>query len=390
MNQRAPEPSQELPAPFWNAHARPEDKPVSVVEGPPPRELLQRASIVSVEGIRELAKYRHPSTVPIFMQGLKSRNAQVAFAAGRALCDAGEPGFRALVKAAQEGRGRAREQAIRSLGDFGDSRAIEVLLGIMRQERRERMLQNTVITICISGWNLLLFVLSAGLELLLAAASKGHHLGGECVGGAAQMMSRPREHWNRDNSLRMCAAEALGRLGDVRAIPPLVQMLRSGSEGNSRAATVALAALLPLASSLRMEQSGSVPSELVPALAILLNTPNLEFARQALSALYAIGDGRALPAVERFAEYRTVPDPEYRHLGSEAAMLIPILRERSRQDENRRTLLRGTSAPQNSPQELLRAAQGTPLPGIDPNQLLRSSSSAGVSSDIGNDRPGGA
>lgn len=342
MSQYPQEPPQELPSPFWSAHARPQETetPLTVL---PPRDLFKRENLRTVQGIRELAKYRHPSCIPALVQAMASNDLHLCIAAGKALHDYGEAALPPIAKAALEGRGRLREQAVIWLGDCGDLRATAVLLEVIQKERKERFLRNIG-----------LGTLSVVLSLLF-------------------------QGWinltNWDTAVRERAAESLGRLGDVRAIAPLAKMARSASPEVAGAAFLALSQLLPLLASMRMEQAGTLPPDTIPAITNLLDPRLSTLVRHALAALYAVGDGSALPAVKRLAEYRTSTVLDYYNLGNEAALLIPVLKERAVQDENRRILLRGACAPQNSSQELLRAAHGIPQPQTTPHELLRPASS---------------
>jgi hypothetical protein len=368
MNHHPQEPPQELPSPFWSAHARPPEETRPVVTAPP-RHLLKRGKLRTAEEVREAVQSRHPACIPLLVKALESKDHALCGAAFRGLMEFGDSAFYAVRQAVMEGRGRLREQAVVWLGDFGDSRAIPVLLKVIQKERRERIGTNILTTIGIGLWNVVVVGVWLAIEALCAAflTPLGSTWGAEAT-------ERPGNHWNRDTTLRERAAEALGRIGDVRAIPPLVEMLQSKYAAVSGAATLALCRLLPLAASLRMEQSGSVSAELIPAIATLVDCPSTVLVRHALAALNAIGDGRALPSVERLTHYRTSSDTDRRQLAYEAQILLPVLRQRAAQDEYRRTLLRGAVAPNASPQELLRPAHGHTTGGTRPHELLRPAS----------------
>lgn len=360
------EPPSSPPSLFWNACARPEEVTPTVI--PVPRHLLHLKKLRTIEEVELAVRSRYSGFIPILVQTLVHRDRAVSRAAMEGLREFGDHAFHSVRIAAMEGRGALREQAVLCLGQLGDSRAISVLLEVMQREHRERVRGNFFVTISVGCMNFLKVLFLLGIEAICGFITYGTALG--VTTGAWKDFDRPRDHWNRDTSLRRYAAKALADLGDIRAIPALVEMLNPEHPDISGIALNALRQLLPLVSGLRMEQAGSLPPDLVPALAKLMQPFNLELTRHALSALYAIGDGRALPAVERLitsaSAFRDLDD-----IAQTARMLVPILQERATQDEYRRTLLRGTTAPAATSGELLRPAHGHATPSTPPQELLR-------------------
>jgi HEAT repeat protein len=276
---------------------------------------------------------------------LSHRDNKVAWAAAQGLSQFGEAGFQALLRATVASSGpRQLERAVIALGRWGDARATVALRRAVEREQAQRSKGTT--------WAVILGVLCTPLAFLWFATSSA-----------------------RSTTLREHVAEALGNIGDLRAVGMLAQFANARSASLSGAGTLALIRLLPLFDSVSREQMFLLASDTVPALASLLSHSNLTLVRHALCALRNVGDGRALPAVERLANTRSLNDAERNYLADEARLLIPLLYERAVQDENRYTLLRGTTAPVASPQELLRPAQGHTGPDDRPDELLRPSSS---------------
>jgi hypothetical protein len=157
-------------------------------------------------------------------------------------------------------------------------------------------------------------------------------------------------------------------------------MTRGTSASLWGAATIALSQILPMFDSLPPDQTHHLAPDTVPALAELLFHPNQVLVYQSLSALWKVGDGRALPSVERLAATRSSNDPERNAIAAEAERLAPILRTRAAQEEQRWMLVRGASAPSASPQELLRPAHGHFDLEPNPNELLRPTSDTEIQS----------
>jgi hypothetical protein len=95
-------------------------------------------------------------------------------------------------------------------------------------------------------------------------------------------------------------------------------------------------------------------------------SPSLSIAL--LQAIEKVGDGRALPEVERVANTEAVNE-HHERIRAAAERCLTVLRERVEQERLGHTLLRPASAPDTPAVTLLRPAQG---PGeSDPERLLR-------------------
>lgn len=269
---------------------------------------------------------RHPTWVPHLIQGLGSRDMGIQRAARGALPAFGEAAMIALLRAAARERGIVREEAVGCLGEWGDVRALQPLLLALKHDRRDRNLHLA-----------LRFMVAVAGSLLARYPHEAENLW-------AQVKSETR--------LRIQACAALGRLGDVRAVVPLVEMARTQDRDVGVAARQALGLLLPIVAILPPEQARVLGPEGVPALLTLLDDLDEPLARLTLTALRAVGDGRAIAGVSRLAADRSRPWVQH-----EAISLLSLLQARTAQEQARSTLLRGTSPPQTrTPDALLRPA----------------------------------
>jgi hypothetical protein len=159
--------------------------------------------------------------------------------------------------------------------------------------------------------------------------------------------------------VRVAAADALSRLCVPETCGVLAGALYDPRPAIRRAAAVGFRATLPR---LTPEHYGALDTLAVPNLCRVLQHPDTSLALAALTALEKVGDGRALPFVARAAQRGR--SPEARAL---AARVLPLLQERLRQEQDRRILLRGASAPPTDAAWLLRAADRSE----PPEQLLR-------------------
>lgn len=179
----------------------------------------------------------------------------------------------------------------------------------------------------------------------------------------------------RNNFVRATAVTALGRLRVPERVGVLAQALVDGNGRVRDAAEVALHAVLPL---LTVEHYGRLPADAVPGLCKALGhlyhimpvSGSAEGARREhllvllVEALGRVGDGRAVPLMEWLAVESVLP-----RVQSAAAAVLPVLREREREESDRGALLRAVSTPVAAPQELLRSV--TACAEGDPRQLLR-------------------
>ena len=286
---------------------------------------------------------RHPAWIPHLIRGLGSRDAAVQRAARGALPTFGEAGMIALLRAAAHERGIVREAAVSCLGEWGDARALQPLLLALKHDRRDR--------------NFLLVMRFVGAVIGSMAARYPHE--------ADQLWAQVKS----ETRLRVHACAALGRLGDMRAVVPLVEMARTQDQEVGGAARQALARLLPIVALLPPEQARLLGTEGVPSLLTLLNDLDEPLVRLTLAALRGVGDSRAIPNVSRLAADGSRPYVQY-----EANLLLQLLHSRAAQEQSRSTLLRGATAPQTrTPDVLLRPAT-TPTQ-VHPDELMRGAQS---------------
>jgi len=177
--------------------------------------------------------------------------------------------------------------------------------------------------------------------------------------------------WNirRMNRIRARALLTLGRWREPRHLSLL---LREYVEKKGRvrlAAEVALREVLPL---LEMGDTGERAVDFVPNLCRALRRKErqiLDYSPREealeilmLEALGKVGDGQALPTVQRIAARGRTP-----RLQELAQNILPVLQARSRQATDPNQLLRGVDRPEN-PNTLLRPAHEATVPS---EQLLR-------------------
>lgn len=169
------------------------------------------------------------------------------------------------------------------------------------------------------------------------------------------------------------AAILLGRLSLDRdevvlnAILALTEASFSSHHLGNRLLNRAVArALPPILAALTPVHYGHLPDAIVPHLCKMLSLPDDALVMRVLEALEKMGDGRAVSAVApivtqgRTAAIRTA-----------VQRILPILQERQQRENEQSMLLRASSAPAVSPEELLRPA--THSPETKPETLLRAS-----------------
>ncbi len=161
-----------------------------------------------------------------------------------------------------------------------------------------------------------------------------------------------------DLRVRKAAATALGRIGTLDCIPPLVRAALGRQRGARAASVEALRSLLPgIPPSAYPEHA----ADLSPALRKLLRHPDTALVLLALDAVEKAGDGSCLSAVRRRAEFGRADAVRQR-----AAALLALLQARRESERLAATLLR--PAEPDAASTLLRAAPSSPT---DPELLLR-------------------
>jgi len=167
---------------------------------------------------------------------------------------------------------------------------------------------------------------------------------------------------NRVNSVRTEVARALGRLGAVQSIPVLVEaLIHANNRALEDAARESLASLFLL---LTEENYGRLPARATPSLCQIMKQPGEPLALLALEALGKVGDGQAVQPVISMAQ--SGPTADLREM---AERILPLLRERQQQEEERKDLLRASDVPQTAFQSLLHPARHVQQ--TEQEQLLR-------------------
>jgi len=296
--------------------------------------------ITNKQSVLVLASAADRVAVPALEAALGHRDPEVRIAAVNALRNRGEPGFYALLRAAAHGNRHQRQAAVTCLGDLRDVRALQPLLASLVNDRRERK-SRTVGRFCLAA---IVTCLNIQAAVPLWA-----------------------ETFRTDAELQICAARALGNLGDVRAVLPLIDLARESDFGARAAARSALLLLLPSVSELPADRVRSLGANAIAQIASLLSDHDEPLVRQALATLCAIGDRQAIPAVERLSGAIERP-----YLHQEARRVLVVLNDRAESEQLRTSLLRGSRLPSvPSEGQLLRPAAATRDPERAVGQLLR-------------------
>lgn len=161
--------------------------------------------------------------------------------------------------------------------------------------------------------------------------------------------------------------EAVGRLSQLRekrAVGPLCDVLEFKNPEMTVMAKKALTELLP---TLQASDAPLLNREQRAILYRSLSENDLPFSLVILKALEQIGDGKALPAVQKMAqaEAATAKQKEVREA---ARACLPFLEERAEREKISSTLLRA-SEPTIHPEVLLRPAET--VTSTSPDELLR-------------------
>ena len=179
---------------------------------------------------------------------------------------------------------------------------------------------------------------------------------------------------HRGNRVRVAAILALARLRAPEFIGPLSRAALDVSHGIRVVAEESLRQCLP---QITPDHYGRLDADTVPALCKLLDVKKErlfaghlhteQLVLDVLDALGKIGDGGAVRHVESVAE-----DGWTSPVRDAAHQILPLLRLRQQQENEPRLLLRGSTPPPASPDQLLRPT--LPAPHAAPEQLLRSGS----------------
>lgn len=200
----------------------------------------------------------------------------------------------------------------------------------------------------------LLFGAAMG-TLLVAAAS--------ALRAVIGMARLDLDDW-RINRVRVAAVEGLGLLQMPETVGALAFAL---GDLNLRLRAAAEAALFDTLPRLTFDHYGSLDRQAVPNLCRVLSHPRQELVVRVLEALEKVGDGRALPFVQRLDDRPA--DTAFREL---AARVLTTLQERKRLEDDRRMLLRGSTSPNAAPSLLLRSSHGSELAEMLPRPAVQS------------------
>ncbi len=170
------------------------------------------------------------------------RDWQVRVSAARALGEIGDArAVEALIGALGEQHADMRKAAAEALGKIGDARAVEPLVAALKDEQKDVRLAATeaLRTIGAPAVEPLTAALKARKknERLVAIAVLGK------IGDARAVEPLAGALKDRAWSVRRAAAEALGGIGDARAVEPLVAALKDEQENVRTAAAEALSKL---------------------------------------------------------------------------------------------------------------------------------------------------
>ncbi|MFQ5520302.1 MAG: HEAT repeat domain-containing protein, partial [Candidatus Methylomirabilia bacterium] len=218
----------------------------------------------------------------------------------------GAPAVELLIAALEDERGDVRVGAARALGRIGDARAVEPLIGILGDTdwQVRRVAAEALDRL---GWQP--DRSEAGARYWMA---KGQW--DECVAmGAPAVEPLITMLGAEDRGVRKAAAEVLGRMGEVRAVEPLIVAL-----GDVRAAAAQALGILgdgravePLIAALG-DEDGDAPEAVIEALGrlgdaravepliVALENQNYEVREASAGALGRLGDARAVePLIAR-------------------------------------------------------------------------------------------
>lgn len=307
---------------------------------------------------RRAVESRHPKRLDFLKAGLRSGEEPIRHASARALAQCGEPGLLILLRTTAHGRRRERLAAVVCLGECQDVRAVAPLLEALSHDTTERTLRR-------SGRVLMALFVSALASFFTPRNRTLLDGADEWIDGVWQNALEP------EVELRVTAATALGQIGNVRALLPLIRLVHHHEAAVKNAASYAAERLIGTACALPEQAVHSLGSDVTMELISLLAEADEPLKRQVIDLLARIGDPRALPAAERVAQDLSRP-----HLAQAAKELCDHLRERARQDNARTTLLRAAVPLRPHQQtELVRPclADGAPHSAQEPI-LLRSAS----------------
>ena len=152
--------------------------------------------------------------------------------------------------------------------------------------------------------------------------------------------------------LRASCAETLGRLRVIESVGPLAERLFDSSSNVREFSCAALMQILP---TLEGSDCDAIDDRSVKLLSDALVHPNVLLVFKILDALDRIGTGVALPAVERVTR-----EGKTRQLQETAKKVAAVLSERLRKEDEVKHLMRSSTTPAFSNDNLMRAVQTEP------------------------------
>jgi len=214
------------------------------------------------------------------------------------------------------------------------------------------------------AWKLLILL---GMAALLRSAGPGS------VGRIWWLLFPIGRWWVMDNSSqsRVRAAQTLADAWEPRAVGALALALYDNDRTVRSVAANALRKLLP---HVRASDAAYIDNRQWSALLAtgtqwhgIIHSETVAMRLALLRALEQIGDERAIPTV---TQMMLDDDPE---VSTQAQVCLSFLEKHQRQTRERSTLLR-SAMQETAPDQLLRAAIGTPAMQTPPEQLLRAES----------------
>src|SRR5438552_239169 len=208
--------------------------------------------------VQALGRISDPRAVEALIAALCDKNALMRCFVVRALGQIGQAAIEALIAALRDDDKRVRCGAVRSLGNIGDTRAVEPLVEVLRDEAASTLIrrlavqalgeigqpavQGLIATLHDKGKEVRQDAVQAlgrirdtrAVEPLVevlrdeAASTLIRRLAVQALGGIGQpaVQGLIATLHDKGKEVRQDAVEALGRIRDTRAVEPLVEVLR--------------------------------------------------------------------------------------------------------------------------------------------------------------------
>jgi HEAT repeat protein len=294
--------------------------------------LKDRGGAVYEAAAEALGKIGGARAVEPLIAALKDDDPRMRKAAAEALGKIGKPGVEPLIAALKDDNWRVREAAVKLLGKFGDARGVEPLVAALRDSQLY-VSKEAVNALDLLGWrpgtdedgarywslkdewDPCIEIGAQAVEPLIVRLKQGSLPAMEALwkigdARAVEPVIAILKHVNW--AWRTAAAEALGKMGDVRAVEPLTAALKDdtwkvsqaaaealGAIGDARAVESLTAILKDYIREVRAEHEAFLKSKDMRAILNDSKRAEREAARKAaceaaVGALGEIGDGRAV------------------------------------------------------------------------------------------------